>query len=376
MQLDPDRDRFDDAGINALRERVEALTPALADLPPGVEVEWRRGLPDTLCVPSPAFVEHGAALRERFPTARRLVLFRLNGWGERVAACEALRGVRDLGLACWYADADAGALAASAHVADIQRLTVWTDRNVGITAAWFAGSPAAPNLREYRLIEVFGGTDAEVIGRLCELAGPSVTVTVYDFDAEPVPIAPDFRGDEFLVGKLPDGSQVFAVNDPGGPAVFGARFDTAGRRVGRFDVPMPPGCVFPESAVAALSHTPADQDAWRAERTRRHAVREAVVAAATGFTPAFIRVERFRLLDRSDDSTDDPWVAVGRHRYGPAADFWFRPDVPNLVDADHYGERGGGGFAYDYVRNGEYIADSTNETNEWRCDRTGHVTST
>lgn len=78
-------------------EGLQAIDPVLKD----ARVEWRRGVLDSLLVAAPWFVSHGAALRERYPSLRRLVVFRLNGWGERLAACPALEGLREVEFPCW-----------------------------------------------------------------------------------------------------------------------------------------------------------------------------------------------------------------------------------------------------------------------------------
>jgi uncharacterized protein (TIGR02996 family) len=106
-QLDPHRDRFDDDTINALREKVDQLRYPAANAEEqwrqsihqamswGVSLEWRRGFVDELALPVQWFFKWGEQFRKRYPLLRRLVLFRLNGWGTLLAACEWLRYPRD-----------------------------------------------------------------------------------------------------------------------------------------------------------------------------------------------------------------------------------------------------------------------------------------
>src|SRR5262245_11659024 len=56
----------------------------------GLEIEFRRGFPDTVSAPVKTFLEIGAKIRRLHPTVRRVVLFRVTGFGERLAACPAL----------------------------------------------------------------------------------------------------------------------------------------------------------------------------------------------------------------------------------------------------------------------------------------------
>src|SRR5262249_19161181 len=114
--------------------------------------------PDLLELPARTFVQYGAAVRNMHPTIRRAVVHSFNGWGKRLAACEALRGLAELELACWYSDDDMKALAASPHLADLQVLVLWLGRRVEDTTdsklcQLAAKAKAWPKLRELILLD-------------------------------------------------------------------------------------------------------------------------------------------------------------------------------------------------------------------------------
>ena len=138
-ELEPVRDKYEIPRAAELHEREKHLgkgrhptDPALGRSDPlpdhwnhwqtPVTVEYRRGFPDLVRLNARRFVEEGGVVRDRLPTLRRLVVHNFIGWGERVAACEALRGLPELELACWYHDADIRALGASPHLADLRTL--------------------------------------------------------------------------------------------------------------------------------------------------------------------------------------------------------------------------------------------------------------
>jgi uncharacterized protein (TIGR02996 family) len=328
-RLDPDRERYDDLAINALRSEVEGLLEAdrraehrwLYKLSPGqllcdrVRVRWRRGLVDSLELPVRWFVEHGARFRKRYPLLRKLVLFRLNGWGERLAACKWLKGIRELELACWYADADAVALAASPHLGNVERLTLWAGGGLE-QARQFARATAWPGLRELHLVSREGpagewdGPTEEWARAVNDAAGRSLA-TVYDFRLELLrfPFAPDFDEDEgFLVGRLPGGEQLFAWAPEYNPSATGWLFNPDGTRRQPFLFPFPPEPVLPFESPPGC-----DPEADRALREQVRASRRALLAESTGFVPAFIRVEEFTIdiddlfsINPSYDQEHDP----------------------------------------------------------------------
>jgi hypothetical protein len=130
-----------------------------------IGTDWRRGFVDTLQLPAQVFVQHGEQLRERYPLLRKLVLYRLNGWGARLAQCECLRGIRELDLPCWYPDDDARALASSPHLGAVERVVCWAGDSHE-QGRIFASGSAWPGLRNLHL-----GTSGRV-RRPCHYRGP------------------------------------------------------------------------------------------------------------------------------------------------------------------------------------------------------------
>src|SRR5262245_35816935 len=53
----------------------------------GAEIEFRRGFVDTVSMPVRTFLTLGPKILRLHPAVRRAVLFRVNGQGQRLAAC-------------------------------------------------------------------------------------------------------------------------------------------------------------------------------------------------------------------------------------------------------------------------------------------------
>ena len=371
-RLDPDRDRFDDPAVNALRERVDHLLqpfkeaegewlrsvyePLGHDWP--LPVEWRRGFVDSLALPVQWIIQYGKPLRERYPLLRKLVVFRLNGWGERLAACEWLRGIPEIELACWYADADAAALANSPHLRDVERVVLYSGGDLQ-QARIFARAAAWPKLRELHLVSQ-GGPQAGWVEAVNEAAGRPIA-TVYDFGSELFPFAATFADCHgFLIGKLPDGTQLFALGGEDEPTAEGWLFHPDGRKREPFHFEFPPELVLPKETGPT--------DDWKARWDREERMRFArkgYLTEQTGFVPTFIRVEAFSL-------DDDGFCQPGRYR-GDVEASWGVGDDPRVSPEEDELWAGFGGTICDAVRSGEFTFDFGNE---WWCDRSGHVTST
>jgi len=101
------------------------------------------------------------------------VIHSFTGWGAQIAACEALRGLPELELACWYDDSDIAALGASPHLADLRVLVLWTERQPEFfedtdLCRLAAQGTAWPNLRELILVDP-EGESGPAVQRLVEL---------------------------------------------------------------------------------------------------------------------------------------------------------------------------------------------------------------
>jgi uncharacterized protein (TIGR02996 family) len=379
-QLDPHRDDQGEVP-EALRERAGLVQYAderaerqwlyavsRGKLKDGrVRLHWRRGFVDALELPARWFVEYGAAFGRRCPLLRKLVLFRLNGWGGRLAGCEWLRGLGELELACWYADEDAAALAASPHLGAVERLTLWSGGGLE-QARTLARAAAWPKLRELHLVSQ-EGPEEEWARAVNEAAGRPLA-SVYDFSQELLrfPFAADFDEREgFLVGRLPGGEQLFAWGPEYNPTADGWLFHPDGTRKEPFRFPFPPELLMPFESEPGGD--------WQADlklREQTRAARRALLAASTGFVPAFIRVEDFAI-----PLEDDPYFCNPSYdqEHDPLWDHWGQRDDPDEALGDGCDWIGGAGESvYRRVQAAEYkfyYGDMI-----WGCDRTGEVVFT
>ena len=358
-RLDPDRDRYDDSAVNALRDRLREPLRLLDDAEnrwwlgaangTHVRVAWRRGFVDALKLTVQDFLRHGEAIRRRYPLLRKLVLFRLNGWGERLAACEWLRGIREIDLPCWCSDDDARAVAASPHLGAVERVVCWSDDLV--QGRTLARGPAWPGLRDLHLVARSGDPTAWVVA-VNEAAGRAVG-SAFVAENQPFPIAADFDESCFLVGKLPDGTQLFLSCGWPCREAFGVAFDPDGAaREGRSRIEFPPEVV----------DVPQGKDEeWQAYRRRHLRVRNEHLREAIGFEPAMIRVRTF-------DFYFSPMRFLEE-----VEDWWGRRDPPDGVPDRPAEDHGYGLFEHDWVTGGCFVLCGGNSP--W-CDGSGHITST
>ena len=371
IELEPIRDRHGEPRTDELHERAQTLywplrTAAInwfsrlvGNSAYSLEYVFRRGFLEELHLPVQWVIAHGAAIRARFPLLRKLVVFRLNGWGERLAACEHLRGLRELDLGGWYSDADAEALACSPHLADLEVLTFWRggwqgDSSADAQLRALAASKAWPNLRKLRVM-LAGPSSVE----LANAAAGRPIAEAIDPDEWLFPFRADFA-DGFLIGKLPDGTQVFACEAWAGEglATIAILFSAAGDEIERREI------TFPADALWSPEMSALTGDArWDKEEELR-AKRLQHLRDALGFEPAFIRVRGFEVGN-----------GIGAYRYrnrvedaiGATDD----PDAP--PESDLTGALGVGRLVYDWVTSASYLFMCGND---WWCDGTGRATST
>jgi uncharacterized protein (TIGR02996 family) len=372
-RLDPDRDNFDKLTLNPLREQIETLNGPLketesnwliqlGELPPheylGWHVRWRRGFVDELQLPASWIVQYGEHLRQHYPLLRKLTLFRLNGWGQRLAESPHLEGIRELEFPCWYGDEDAMAIAASPYLRAVERVVCWSGNRDERQGRIFAQSRAWPGLRNLHLVSL--GSPAAWIEAV-NLAAGRPLATGYDFDADLFPFAPDFYPG-FLAGKLPDGTQLFLCdNTP--TDVEGVAFDPDGTpRDEPFNFTFPAGLV--ENHIKDWS-TPEGMEQTRAWEDRARAACVEHLRATLGFELALIRVKSFSI----------DYSSTGRFR-GDEDRWWGQEDYREYVPSSPYtaGEfLGMGGAVHRWVARGGF---TFGEGGFMWCDRTGHVTST
>lgn len=350
-ELEPMRDRYEIPRAAELHDREDELergggrgefderklpggTWEAPDRRPDTRCEFRRGFPDILRVNARRFVSDGHALREKVPTLRRLVVHCLNGWGERLAGCAAVRGVPELELACWYSDADIRALAASPHLSELKVLVLWLGRWPDAAGAdetlcrIAAAAEAWPNLRELVLLDP-EGNDRESIEALAASANRLLTRPVARYQRgypELFPLNREVRGSEFPVaGHLGDGR----------PAVANARarftltaYDADGEPAEVIEIPLPPD-LYKDKATSDTF--------WRTGYKQ-------LLRDAYGFTPGFIRIQAGTFTDDED----------GPHRGNEYDwDHCGEPDRPDGAgDPDR--DQGYGGAIYRLIRQGEF----------------------
>ncbi len=347
--LEPHCARFDDPEINKKRDRMLKLLQPLrraeqdwlrqlhGPMRFNLRVNWRRGFVDSLELPVQWLIEHGEQLRQRYPTLRKLVVFRLNGWGERLAQCPWLEGIRELELPCWYSDEDAEALSQSPQLKSLERLVLWSEPQKQQIAIFAQGSLCS-SLQNLHYVE-YVAPDDQWLTEINQTAKRPI-VTMYEFDNEPFCFAPDFHHD-FVVGKLPDGTQIFISTYEGETEIEGVAFAPDGKPLEE-----PFQFSFP------------NQKAARNAKSRCKHLHEQI-----GFEPAFIRVERFKLGQdrpiRIRNEVEDHWNACDNPGEAPEK---------SHTDVLGYGE-----LVYDWVSNGCFVYYCGND---WWCDRSGHIIST
>ncbi len=369
VELEPMRDQYEIARAAELHQREEQLYKNkkswLGDMPEGwsewetgISVEFRRGFVDMLVCPAKSFVQFGSAIRERHPTIRRAVIHCLNGWGERLAACDGLHGLSELELACWYADEDIQALAASPALGELQVLVLWLNRrsDVGKDADLCriaAKAKAWPNLRELILLDPEGYNEG-AIKKLVTSSNRSAKRKIARYERgypELFPLDSQFYYDFPVAGRLPDGRAAVADLDKGDAphrdtvpkGLVVHTFNASGAPIDDvINVELPP-----ELANLKLHEV----SNWEGRYTK-HLHKE------IGFEPGFIRLQAYAL---GDD-------------FGPRRghyDVWDRCGAADHPEGDSEWACGIGGRIYHYVRNVEFVVGH----DAW-ADKTGGVHST
>ncbi len=348
IELEPIRDQYEIPRAAELHARErELLNPKdwLGKMPKnwdnwrtGASLEFYRGFPDTLALPARTFLELGEQFRRAHPTIRRVVLFRLDGYGERIAACPALAGLAELELACWYSDADARALTASPHLSALQVLELWLARARASDAQLcriMSAGRAWPNLRELSLLNCDNqkrGLRQRLVATANRAAGREVAVYRPGYP-KLFPFCANFW--YTFPGRLPNGRAAMAAEDhsTNPPTLCVVTFDDTGKQTREvIRVPVPD----------AILKVPLNQ--WY---EHKDALQQQLVAVL-GFKPAFIRV-------RDVNFPGDQWDGCHPHWHD---DVWEEQcGVPDADTAESWDEwpPGNGGQAWRHLRDQEWI---------------------
>jgi uncharacterized protein (TIGR02996 family) len=300
-----------------------------------VAVDLRRGFPHCLAAPASLFLQRASRVRPAFSTLRRVKLYWVNGQAAQLAACEYLRGLPELELACWYTAEQASHLATSPHLHELETLVIWLS---GVTTAGaidpadlvrlFATAPAWPNLRQLTLLDPETGPESDALARLAdETAGRPLARILRPRDGR-LPFAPGFE--YFCPGKLPDGRRLVAK--PIGQSIHVIVFGEDDRVAEEYSFPQ----------TEEVRDLEPEDGLYGADPALREAIHRAV-----GSVPAFIRVFPFRWPDDEDIPVDGPdyffndWAVLGH------------PDDP---DPEAYREDsiGYGGFISSIVNGGRF----------------------
>jgi hypothetical protein len=306
-------------------------------------------------MPAKTFLEIGGEVRERHPTIRRVVLFRVNEYGERLAACAALEGLAELELACWYSDADARAVAASPHLRELQVLELWLGRyrplRDGNLCRIMGASKAWPNLRELSLLNADNQKATarkKLVATASRAAGRHIGVYRPGYPGL-YPFAADFW--YTFPGYLPSGRMAMAdedhTTDP--PTLCVITFDKNGKQTkGVIRVPIPPD----------LLAIPADKWYEHKDRLKQQLI------DVLGFRPGFIRV-------RDVQFPADEWGGLSPQWHGDVwEEMYGHPDEDTEASWADW-PTGNGGQAWHHLRNHEWILG----WDRW-ADKRGKVHST
>jgi hypothetical protein len=288
-------------------------------------VTFRRGFVDAIALPVQWYLRHGAAVHQMFPLLRRVRLFRVAGWGERLAEFPVPVGLEELEVTCWIWGADAEALAASPHLKNLGKFHLWLGNreDQGADAAVcraLARCSSWQRLSELRLTAVCEEPEAcrPAFHALAQALPRPLAVFVNPW-RRPYVFSPSGFPNNYP-GRLPNGEQVFGKwvggrgsypYDPRVRLVL-LRFDPQGNQLDELEV------VFPEHCLQA---TYATSEAER-DFIRR---REEFLRETLGHQPAWVRVKSMEYAGSSlvgdHPSWDiDPMGAPDDPEYGPEQD--------------------------------------------------------
>jgi uncharacterized protein (TIGR02996 family) len=370
VEFEPLREDFDSDRAAVLRKREEelldhfrgpwhdALQALVGEHQRGIGIIHRRGLPERIVLPVQWFLQHAETLRTAYPTLTRLDLFRVNGWGQRLAECPHLEGIRELEIACWTSGGDVEALVLSHHLHRLRMLRVWIGENDEMNSVYRAlrRSKVQPGLQE---VQVLWGDPK----RFKNHTGRPTIRCIDPWDRL-YALAPGGGGyfDGFFPGKLPDGTQVLGRMPQAKSNQFQLLlFDRAGNQTGERIVELPPELV-PQHGMYGGGEGGLDRW-WAWERGVA-----AYLVSHLKHKPGMVRIKGLEF--------SGPWSQHIEDIPGNMEDELGVLDDPEQAPEDDgdLGEGGYGGSAYDWIEGRKFVFWNGNDW--WVDGRTGDVEST
>ena len=223
---------------------------------------FRHGLLREVRMPVQWMIEHGQSLVDCSPLLEKLIVNRVNGWGQRLAKCPWLTKFLEIEIRGWISPADAQAIAGCPHLGQLEVLEIWLGNQHGgddeVLAAVAAGvATTYPKLRVLRIIDV-PACRSETIAEANRLAGRDVAVA-----AIPAPrlyeISAGF-GPNLFAGRFPDGTQVLADTLLRGTGLRLFLFDKNGTQTEVREINAPPECYPQENEHEGWEHTKRFED--------------------------------------------------------------------------------------------------------------------
>jgi uncharacterized protein (TIGR02996 family) len=329
---------------------LAGLEPLLARGPYDVGVGFERGFVHSIELPVQWLLEHGDLVRQHCPLLRRAEVYRLTGWGKRLAESPVLRGLRELAFPCWMNEEDAFALARSPHLGELRVLEVWlgsTGVADDVLGRTLARAPAWPRLRELRALDVDEVDRSAWVALVDEVAGRPLARyhnpnQWYNFET-------DFST-YYFPGRLPDGRQVF-VALPGrkDPTLRMLVFDAGGNQLEERHVTLP----------AEIYDKPDD-----VYKVLNRAMVKQILRDTLGFEDAAIRVRSLDFQSRS-------YVyRFPRHM----EDAIGTPDDPEAIPEEREYPLGNGGRAAGWIEDGHFVFSTGGDG--WYVNGRGEVEST
>jgi uncharacterized protein (TIGR02996 family) len=187
-------------------------------------VGYRRGLVESASMPLQTLLQYEDEMAQRCPVLHDVTLYAVREHGADLAQCKHLLAFDHVHIADWLTDNDGIALADSPHLAGLQTLTLWLGSRYDLAVLQaLASSSHLANLKEFRLMQLYGGVVAEnraaelsaradaLAAEVDQIAGRKLATIVRPFDRL-FPLDGDL-GYGLYAGRLPGDRQALAAID-------------------------------------------------------------------------------------------------------------------------------------------------------------------